>query len=472
MLNCVPAVWFRLNPMVSTCFKAMFTSKLDSLISRCPSRISNFSSSICCSHKAYYPDKPGKWERSEIKVKSSLESVTEADVVPSKKKRSRRREMMDYYTLNEHLKSTYFIIPKQFWTVRHSVDLFYLAEEPTADKLFCHIIKHIPTTCEYVIEVNPGPGLLTEKLLNHGYQLRIFEGTEPFVAHMEEIQSQHPHILSIQLNNFLQLPIYVRQDYIDNGSRTEAVLRNIKPQDWESDSLKIILGIPKEKFLIHLIYDCYRKVGLPSYGRPEMYCIIPPSQLVPYITAPDHKKEMYRHKAILFQTVFDFEILDELSRASFLPWHTYKGSARNTWRSKLKRLDTNYMYLVKISGKRDFYRMFGDLETVELYQKFICQFFRRPNFPVIPILERWFPNCGPKVINQGHGIFTLFSDLSPSEALALFQLCRTLPGFEKAPFFFEVELEEEEAEEEDDEMKDESTKMKKGEEEDDVMHHV
>lgn len=132
MLNCVPAVWFRLNPMVSTCFKAMFTSKLDSLISRCPSRISNFSSSICCSHKAYYPDKPGKWERSEIKVKSSLESVTEADVVPSKKKRSRRREMMDYYTLNEHLKSTYFIIPKQFWTVRHSVDLFYLAEEPTA----------------------------------------------------------------------------------------------------------------------------------------------------------------------------------------------------------------------------------------------------------------------------------------------------------------------------------------------------
>lgn len=61
----------------------------------------------------------------------------------------------------------------------------YLANEMIARKIAHHLTR-LPDQCVPFVETNPGPGLLTGLLIDGGIKdLRLFEGREEFLTHLE-----------------------------------------------------------------------------------------------------------------------------------------------------------------------------------------------------------------------------------------------------------------------------------------------
>ncbi|XP_025195388.1 dimethyladenosine transferase 2, mitochondrial isoform X2 [Melanaphis sacchari] len=292
-----------------------------------------------------------------------------------------------------------------------------------------------------IIEANPGPCLITQHLLNKtNYNICVYENSyNVFKEFLMAIHSIHGDRIKINPGNFLLLWKFGYQDRMDRGDRVSKFLSTtgIPQQSWnqENPSLKIIASLPNKKFLNYLIYSFIFQTGLMVYGRPEFYFLLPPSVFKRYSCKPIIDKKYYKTQTILFQTIFDVELIKTYPRKAFYPPHISKTAIKN-----LKEADEKYMILAKVVGRPDILKHGGLTEDLlKPYWYFVKHHtLSRKNF-VIPMLEQWIPGCGPHFIAQGYTIFTQFGDLTPPQILRLFLKFISLPEYNDSPFLNSME---------------------------------
>uniref|UniRef100_A0A2S2PDI7 Dimethyladenosine transferase 2 n=1 Tax=Schizaphis graminum TaxID=13262 RepID=A0A2S2PDI7_SCHGA len=176
------------------------------------------------------------------------------------------------------------------------------------------------------------------------------------------------------------------------------------------------------------------------YGRPEFYFLLSPSVFKRYSSKPIIDKKYYKTQTILFQTIFDVELIKTYPRKAFYPPHISKSACKNVRFKELKEADDKYMVLAKVVGRRDILNHEGLTEDLlKPYWYFVKHHtLSRKNF-VIPMLEQWIPGCGPHFIAQGYTIFTQFGDLTPPQILRLFLKFISLPEYNDSPFINSME---------------------------------
>ncbi|CAH1722635.1 dimethyladenosine transferase 2, mitochondrial-like [Aphis gossypii] len=315
-----------------------------------------------------------------------------------------------------------------------------------SDTISIHLTKKYGNKQIEIIEANPGPCLITQNLLNKtNYNICVYESSyNVFKKFLMAVHSIHGDRIKINPGNFLLLWKFGYQDRLDRGDRVSKFLSSagIPQQPWnqENPSLKIIASLPNKKFLNYLIYSFIFQTGLMVYGRPEFYFLLSPSVFKRYSCEPIIDKMYYKTQTILFQTIFDIELIKTYPRKAFYPPHISKSASKNVRFKELKEADDKYMILAKVVGRRDILNNEGLTEDLlKPYWYFVKHHtLSRKNF-VIPMLEQWIPGCGPHFIAQGYTIFTQFGDLTPPQILRLFLKFISLPEYNDSPFLNSME---------------------------------
>lgn len=92
----------------------------------------------------------------------------------------------------------------------------------------------------------------------------------------------------------------------------------------------------------------------------------------------------YRPRAVLFQMLFEYEMLELLPRKDFLPWVNV--AKKNSKLSKLNEIHPEYLYLVRIVPRRDLFAV-CPVEHLCTLSFFVKQVMSSGKHRVIPYLE-------------------------------------------------------------------------------------
>nr|CAD7394707.1 unnamed protein product [Timema cristinae] len=256
-----------------------------------------------------------------------------------------------------------------------------------------------------VLEANPGLGLITEALLRQGIpRVRLYEASPPFVRHLNvmflsglgslsrkqfwvepgsTLKEKYNDRITLMHCDLFSMWKMVFQDKLDNGARMDTVLEGIAKRSWTDGieaAMKIVGVLPSLGFIKHLLNSITFHTGIMVYGRPELYLIMNPALI-----------------------------------------------------------DSDFMYLVKITPRRDLFENIGPANNLQPLWYFVRHHMTSRRKRIIPELERWIPNCGPRLIMRGINIFTEFGDLTPHEILLIFQDFLSWPEYPMCTFPASVE---------------------------------
>ncbi|CAG9789335.1 unnamed protein product [Diatraea saccharalis] len=334
-------------------------------------------------------------------------------------------------------------LPKSLLRKYRTPENMYLINKNTADKILNTLKPHIRPE-NPIIEVNPGMGFLSEKLItNLNNNLYMFETSNHFLPQLSRLKDEHPHKVECKVADFFGMWKLAFQDKMDNGNRIKELLGDLSTHD-NNRIVKIIGAMPGLNFIKHLINNIVFHDMNNHLGKPDLFITMPGYN---YEFLTDSQVQTGKHKSLpaLFQLLFDFKVLGSVPKAHFLPW-TYPPNIK-----KLSVMDECNMYLVNITQK-------DKLPCQSEYLPLLWYFFKPHVFSmstkVIPMLEQWIPGCGVwlisgqdppdtnKNISPGEDdaelphmtIFTEFGDLTLKQKVTVFKRFVSWPEFEQSPF--------------------------------------
>ncbi|XP_075147693.1 mitochondrial transcription factor B2 [Haematobia irritans] len=357
--------------------------------------------------------------------------------------------------------------------------IMYLANEKTAgilDNLLGPYIRESP--CDTVVELNPGIGLFTRKLLDREQKFKkilLMEPMDYFMDNLQEMHSLYPDRVKVRHADLTNIWKLVYQDKMDSGTRVVELLRDIPRKKHNDDPNIIMVGaIGSYQFFKHLINSIVFQNSFLSMGRAEMYLILPPPLFLHLSCTNEIGLMIYRSTTILFQILFEHRFIARLPRNDFLPTQAEYSSSKGSKLWRVHSINPEDLYLVKIVPRKNIFD-FVALDDLPAMWYFIKQNCISRRNRIIPNLEKWIPGCGPRLIvnktrtiaskqlykdekkktlprysspcmtisNRDYypniNIYTQFGDLTPSQFLTLFSSFRNWPEYEESSFLASLE---------------------------------
>uniref|UniRef100_A0A1B0DNZ7 rRNA adenine N(6)-methyltransferase n=1 Tax=Phlebotomus papatasi TaxID=29031 RepID=A0A1B0DNZ7_PHLPP len=407
----------------------------------------------------------------ELPEKLEPERVRRKRKTKTKDSESPQEDLLTYFT-SEKQRNTLGSFPRNYFNKKlNTPNHLYIADETVArniaDCVAASSSKDTP-----ILEINPGCGILTQQLLRVTNQkIHLFESVEEFSKNLEKIVSEHLDRVSLKKEDLTALWRIAYQDKLDNGDRVQKLLDGKLPKrDWtEEPNARIVGAIGSGNFFKHLVNSLVYQSSLLTYGRCEMFLVVPPPIYIQLTCSKDAGYLLYRYMSVLFQIFFEYEFIQKVPRKAFLPWQHDYNHAKHNKLSKVNSIDADSLYLVRIAPRKEAYDLCSpdDMQALWFFVK--QNMISRTN-RVIPSLEKWIPYCGLRLISQkvspmpmgqdgenprngelpefvqpcrpisksDHrqdiNIFTQFGDLTPSEMLSLFQQFRNWPEYKQSPF--------------------------------------
>ncbi|XP_073814695.1 mitochondrial transcription factor B2 [Musca autumnalis] len=357
--------------------------------------------------------------------------------------------------------------------------IMYLANYNAAmavDELLDPYIKQSP--CDTILELNPGIGLFTRKLLDREDKFKkilLMESMDFFMDNLQEMHSLYPDKVKVKNCDFTNIWKLVYQDKIDNGTRVEELLRDIPRRGYDEDCNMMMFGaIGSYQFFKHLINSIVFQNSFLNIGRAEMYIVLPPPLYLHLSCTNEIGYMIYRSTTILFQILFEYKFIAYLPREDFLPQQTEYNTSKGSKLRRVRSINPECLYLVRVVPRKNIFDYVApeDLPALWYFIKQNCVSRRNR---IIPNLEKWIPGCGPRLIvnkrqreeskqlytkedisklpqystpcrtisNRDYypniNIYTQFGDLTPSQFLTLFTMFRKWPEYEESSFLASYE---------------------------------
>jgi dimethyladenosine transferase 2, mitochondrial len=95
---------------------------------------------------------------------------------------------------------------------------------------------------------------------------------------------------------------------------------------------------------------------------------------------------MYRSTTMLFQIMFEHEFIGKIPREYFLPWQVSPDLRSRNKLAKVKSVDPNFMYLIKVVPRKELYDL-CQAEHMQGLWYFVKQHAVSRKNRVIPTLE-------------------------------------------------------------------------------------
>ncbi|XP_033218051.1 dimethyladenosine transferase 2, mitochondrial isoform X2 [Belonocnema kinseyi] len=361
-----------------------------------------------------------------------------------KKKKVPKTPLTHQVTIKKHLvevgaSSLVKELPPKLMKIRRTAESLYFSDEKVAKKFSSLISKDIVQgSSSFVAEINPGLGLLTEGLLQTKIpKIHLYEPTPSFILPNSRLQSlvyKNPLRLELRKANLLKMWDAAFMDLKDGGNRFQEMMKGIEKRKWNDDPyMKIVGAIANNKLIKHLTMSVIFQNSFVECGRVILFLAMPPSDWLK-LTA-DENSSYYKPRSVLFQALFDFEKLGELPRKAFLPWRTpLVDNGMQKVLQKLKKLDEESLYVVRIEPKANLFDKKLKQQGLLGFYFFVRHHLQIKHTRIIPSLEKWIPNCGPRLIAKDFNIYSEFQELSPNKLLELYIEFSSWPEYETSQF--------------------------------------
>ncbi|CAF4911308.1 unnamed protein product [Pieris macdunnoughi] len=355
--------------------------------------------------------------------------------------------LMNYLNSNKEYNDVVPHLPRMLLKKYKTPETMYLINRKTAKDISTIITRNFEKEAP-IVEVNPGLGFLTEEILrNQNNPVYLYESTKFFQKSLQELHEKYPNRIIYKIADFFGMWKLAFQDKIDQGNRIKDLLGDLAT-DKIGRKLQIVGATPGLSFVKHLINTIVFHNITNQLGRPDLFIILPTHH---YEFLTDLNVQHGKHKSVpsLFQSLFQYKVLQKVPKAHFLPW-TFPPS------KKTSVIDEHFLYLVNITQKET-------LPCHPAYLPLLWYFFKPQTFSkstrVIPMLEQWIPGCGvwlitgqdPPDVNKEVApdetdaplphmtIFTEFGDLTLQQKITVFKRFVSWPEFEHCPFRTTVE---------------------------------
>uniref|UniRef100_A0A182VZM2 Dimethyladenosine transferase 2, mitochondrial n=1 Tax=Anopheles minimus TaxID=112268 RepID=A0A182VZM2_9DIPT len=353
-----------------------------------------------------------------------------------------------------------------------NTERFYIANRETAKQIASFVTKDLPPD-RLLVEVNPGPGLLTEHIMKRKVSnLRLYETEASFESQLHSLLTMSKDVLRIGDFNGLWRLSYL--DGFDNGRRVLKMLDGIPQRKWNDEvSFRLFSVVGTIKFLRYLMNSITHQSEFYSLGRYEMFLVMSPLLYAQISSTKTAGYKLYRGSTIVFQVYFEHELLGKVPRKHLLPWCTSGGAKKvRTLHQKLIEDGAEEWYLVKIMPRRNLHdHLLPD--NLGLFASFVTQHYVSRRNRIIPSLEHWIPHCGARLILNSNytrrstktgpvlnvlpsqlmksmplasndyadnmNIYTEFGELTPTQVLTLFNEFINWSEFHQSPFMQAVE---------------------------------
>ena len=177
-------------------------------------------------------------------------------------------------------------LPLKIMKIRRTAESLYLADEKIADKFSALIQRDLAKgSSAFVAEVNPGLGLLTERLLQTTIpKIHLYEPTSSFIlpnSRLQSIINQHPDRLELRKANLLKMWDAAFLDFKDGGNRFQEMLKGIEKRNWDDEPyMKIVGAIANNKLIKHFMMSVIFQNSFVECGRVTLYLAMLPSDWV------------------------------------------------------------------------------------------------------------------------------------------------------------------------------------------------
>lgn len=172
-------------------------------------------------------------------------------------------------------------IPKKLLRKRcSSTTKLCLFDPKTAKELASMISEDLLQNTSFVIECNPGLGLLTRELLNIGVPyIHLYEKFESLYnpqSPLGKLSMEHNERLDLRKLNFFDVWLTLLLDKHNAEDLADMYLTDMPYHAWESDPCaQIIAFCPSRKFLSLLIHNFFNQTKLFEHGRATFFLILP-----------------------------------------------------------------------------------------------------------------------------------------------------------------------------------------------------
>ncbi|KAK1118395.1 hypothetical protein K0M31_015095 [Melipona bicolor] len=257
----------------------------------------------------------------------------------------------------------------------------YLIIDEISNEFATLIKDDLLKNMSHVIELNPGYGLLTRKLLEANVPfIHLYEYHTEFYPELQRLKEIFPNRLSISkadlqnMSKMLNLKVASQVPTKPNKYLCE-LFANVPKRNWEEESCMQIIGtVINFTFIRHLIMSVVFQTGFMMHGRTIFYLALSP---IIWNKLMHHSKKSFK-TYIMFRTLFNHTLFGTLDGKGFLPWQKIK---------KSNITDNQLFYVIKLEPKPNLLLLFGEKEGVIYFWYFIRHYFYRPTLRVIPSLE-------------------------------------------------------------------------------------
>lgn len=361
---------------------------------------------------------------------------------PAAPKEKFSQDILAYLNSKDYLKPVLGYLPQKILKRRkRNIDGLYTVDRDIAKKVVDLIALDVVKGGAPVFEANPGLGFISRGLLAAGVQrLSLCEPSLSLSQHLKDLKNEFPGRTEVVNKDLFGLAKLNFQDNQDGGSRVQGLFSGVHSTEWHNDPVMKIIGVlPSMSFIKYVIQSHVFQTGIMTYGRPEFYLVMAPVLYFNLTSKPGDGYMFYRSTSVLFQLIFEWHLLEKLPRVGFLPWQVKQSMKKWAKLTKVRNIDGDCMYLVKIIPRQDFFETVVSGDQLQPLWFFVRHHLISRKTRVVPQLEKWISGCGPRIILDGMTIFTVFGDLTPQEILSLFRKFVSWPEYPVCPFIASME---------------------------------
>ncbi|XP_065340990.1 dimethyladenosine transferase 2, mitochondrial isoform X2 [Cloeon dipterum] len=290
-----------------------------------------------------------------------------------------------------------------------------------------------------VLEMSPGPGLVSSELLKRGVNnLRLYEPNPVLNSNLQDLakkNKQRVNVFPHDLNSLAKL-IYV--DQVSKSDNMGTIMHGIKRLE-PPEITSVVVGACPNPIFVHLLpYMTANNQGFPQYGLTEYFLIVHPYNYLRMNAEPGKHYYRYRYHSVATQIFYNIELLEKLDRKSFLPWEKPYQPKQRDKQIKLFTHDEEYLYLLRLTPKKPSYEL-SPLEKQQLWYFLRYNLFAR-KAEVFTLFKKWIPECVSRLEQFGIDEKTCIGELSPDMLLRLFLAFIKWPEFPYCSFNSSMEM--------------------------------
>ncbi|XP_008693244.1 dimethyladenosine transferase 2, mitochondrial [Ursus maritimus] len=306
----------------------------------------------------------------------------------------------------------------------------YITSPKLATTLVRILKKEKKNADSLILECNPGPGILTQALLQSKAKVIALESNRAFLPHLESLRETVNGKLEVVYCDFFKMdprnsgivkpPIMI----------SETLFRHfgIKAVPWSEDTPLRVIGIfpskNEKKILWKLLYDIYSSTSVYSYGRVELNMFITEREYEKLVASPQNP-HLYQALSVLWQVACKIKLLHVEPWSSF---GVYSQSGRQKKRKSKKPLEPinkqvgQNMCLIQLTPLQNLFTENLTSVNYDVFFHMLKQCFMKRNFKLMDHLQLLSPVNATAILKQigKHGDMKI-TDLYPQDFKRLFE---------------------------------------------------